>query len=103
MNPTSSGHVSLAAIRPGEVARIRSILFQEVRSACAAAGVCEGDVVLCTGAGPSSILLSTSRGTAALPTGTARFVEVDRIDRPARRDTAARRDPEPQLGAHPAA
>ena len=93
---------SLAAIRPGERARIRAILFHEVRVACDAVGVRAGDTVTCTESGPSRIVLDTSRGMAALDPATARFVEVDR---PATERTLSRR-PRPgaaPLGAHPAA
>jgi hypothetical protein len=80
MIPSSRTRISLAGVRPGERVRIRSILFEQVRAACDGAGVREGDIVLCTGAPPSSILLSTLRGNATLPSTTARFVEVDRLE-----------------------
>lgn len=92
---------SLAALRPGEQARIRAILFHEVRVACDAAGVGAGDTVTCTESGPSRIVLKTSRGKAALDSAAARFVEVDRTA--GRTRTRLSPPDAARLGAHPAA
>lgn len=98
MPASSRARRSLTAVRPGEYAEIRAILFHEVRVACERAGVREGDVVLCSESGPSEIVLRTGTGTVSLSMQAARFVAVG----PARAPTERGEDDARPTAAPPA-
>lgn len=68
---------SLAGIRAGDVVQIQQILFDNLRSHCAALGLTEGDLVRCRLDGHESLLLVTPTGrTVLLERGWARFIRV---------------------------
>ena len=74
---------SLAASQTGDVVLIQRILFEQLRTRCAALDIFEGEVVRCRASTASQLILETPRGrVVALERDWTRFIKISFPDSP---------------------
>jgi Fe2+ transport system protein FeoA len=79
---------SMVDVRAGEGGIVRQILFDSVRSRCAALGIREGSRFHCTGSTPGFVVLEVAGRTLELERSWSYFVQVELT--PARKGMVAR-------------
>jgi Fe2+ transport system protein FeoA len=79
---------SMVDVRQGQGGIVRQILFDTVRSRCAALGIREGSRFRCTGSTPGSVTLEVAGRTLELERTWSYFVQVELT--PARMGMVAR-------------